>query len=79
VFRNKRKGGGTPSVPYRPPRSKNVTVTKRVAMKVKVMEKRGNIGSRENGKKKIYFSLMKYNRAGESTVHLHSSNQKRKP
>lgn len=52
MFRNKRRGGGTPGMPYRPPRSKNVQVTKRVAMKAKVMEERGNTDDRENGKKK---------------------------
>lgn len=50
-------------------------VTKRIVMKVKVMEKRGNTGGRKNEKKKnSHFSLMKCNRVGESTVDLSSSN-----
>lgn len=75
MFRNKRRGGGTAGMPYRPPRRKNVKVTKRIVMKVKVTEKRGNTGGRKNEKEKnSHFSLMKCNRVWESTVDLSSSN-----
>lgn len=45
-------------------------MTKRVAIVVKVTEKRGIIDGRENGKNIYDFSLMKYNQAGETTVDL---------